>query len=407
MNGGLPNWLRMGNNVATPTFTIGASTVTNCNLMTATQIQGCQVAGATTPLNTNFNVTIATGETLTFRTGSGGSATVGTNRTITLVSTQNLAWATRLIYAGNTPLTCSGYSSAANQLTGCYWTTAPAVNSAISTQALSSAGQSLLGGFIKIEKQNAAGAWSDVTTEILNLGFSAPNQEGTSAPCADPTPNAVIRMQRLRDSGNPTAVCGYAGSTMATDYWPNVLYDAREGVYRDVGTNAQMTMGGVMNYVALDIANLKRWLSGAIGATGNQALNNNGYIVYFSDRRGNHNDAFAGGGAPETGEYGNEDSINNTAGAASSAPNGVLETGEDRNPLDVPTYVPVLETYGALASTVPGVVPAGAVAPFQRRCDAADDHRQLAGCAHEQTGALPPRAEVDQRRHQRRREQPA
>ena len=30
--------------------------------------------------------------------------------------------------------------------------------------------------------RTAAGAWSDVTTEILNLGFSAPNQEGTSAP---------------------------------------------------------------------------------------------------------------------------------------------------------------------------------------------------------------------------------
>ena len=69
---------------------------------------------------------------------------------------------------------------------------------------------------------------------------------------------------------------------------------------------------------------------GTIGTTGNQALNNNGYIVYFSDRRGNH-DAAAGGGHPETGEYGNEDSINNAAGAASSAPNGVLESGEDRN----------------------------------------------------------------------------
>jgi hypothetical protein len=365
LNGGIPNWLRMGNNVATPTFTIGASTVTACNVMTATQIQGCTVAGGTTPLNTNFNVTIATGETLTFRTGSGGSATNGTGKSITLVSTQNLARATRLIYAGNTPLTCSGYSVAANQLTGCYWTTAPAVNSVIQSHALSNAGQSLLGGFIKIEKQNNLGAWSDVTAEILALGFSAPNQEGTNGACADPTPNAVIRLQRLRDSANPTVACQYAGSTMATDYWPQVLYDAREGVYRDVATNASMTMGGVMNYVALDIANLKRWLTGAIGATGTQAWNQNGYIVYFSDRRGNHDDAAAVGGQPETGEYGNEDSINNTAGAASSAPNNVLETGEDRNPVDNdPMYVPVLETYGALPSAVAGVVPGGAQAPF-------------------------------------------
>jgi hypothetical protein len=362
LNGGLPNWLRMGNNVATPTFTIGTSTVTACTVMTATQIQGCTVTGSTTPLNTNFNVTIATGETLTFRTGSGGSATTGSGKTITLVSTQNLARATRLIYAGNTPLTCSGYSTASNQLTGCYWTTAPAVNAVIQSHALSNAGQSLIGGFIKIEKQNAAGAWSDVTTEILNLGFSAPNQEGTSAPCADPTPNAVIRLQRLRDSANPLNACAYAGSTMATDYWPQVLYDAREGVYRDVATTASMTMGGVMNYVALDIGNLKRWFNGAIGATGTQALNNNGYIVYFSDRRGNHWDAAAAGGAPETGEYGNEDSINNGAGAASSAADGVLETGEDRNPTDLPGYVPVLDTYGAAPSAVAGVVPGGAPA---------------------------------------------
>ena len=43
--------------------------------------------------------------------------------------------------------------------------------------------------------------------EMLNLGFNGPNQEG--GPCADPTPDAVIRLQRLRDSG--AAACCYAG----------------------------------------------------------------------------------------------------------------------------------------------------------------------------------------------------
>ena len=357
----IPNWLRMGG-VASPTFTIGTSTVSACQSMTATTIVGCTVAGAATPLNTNFNVTIASGETLTFRTGTGGSASTGTNRTITLVSTQNLAWGTRLLYSGNNvPLSCTGYNIGTNQLNGCYWTTAP--TGTLTTNALSSSGQSLLGGFIKIEKQNSGGVWTDVTAEILNLGFSGPNQEGTSTPCADPTPDAVIRMQRLRDGARPTAACGYAPTIMASDYWPNVLFDAREATYRDVATNAQMTMGGVMNYVMIDVGNLKRWLSGAIGTTGAQAWNNNGYIVYFSDRRGNHNDAAPGGASPETGEYGNEDSVNSAAGAASDAPNGVLEGGEDRNPIDNdPMYVPVLETYGALPSAVAGIVPAGAPA---------------------------------------------
>jgi hypothetical protein len=351
--GSVPNWLRMGG-VSSPTFTIGTSTVTACTELTATQIRNCSVSGASTPLNTNFNVTLASGEVVTFRTASSGSATTGSGKNITLVSTQGLAWGTRLLYASgnNVPLSCSGYNTATNQLNGCYWTTTPTGN--LITHSVSNAGQSLLGGFIKIEKQNTAGVWSDVTAELLNLGFSGPNQEGTSAPCADPTPNAVIRLQRLRDSANPTAPCSYGSMTMGTEFWPNVLYDAREGVYRDVATTAQMTMGGVMNYVAIDIGNLKRWFSGAIGTTGNQALNNNGYIVYFTDRRGNHNDAAAG--APETGEYGNEDSINNAAGAGSSVPNAILEAGENRNEDDPP----LLQTYGATASTVAGVVPTGA-----------------------------------------------
>jgi len=38
-----------------------------------------------------------------------------------------------------------------------------------------------------------------------------------------------------------------------------------------------------MYYVELDANNLRRWLTGAIGATGNQALTVNGFTVYFSD----------------------------------------------------------------------------------------------------------------------------
>jgi hypothetical protein len=354
----IPNWLRMGNNVATPTFTIGAATVTNCNALTATQIRGCTVAGATTPLNTNFNVTIATGETLTFRTAGSGSATVGSNRNITLVSTTNIARATRVLWAGSgrSPITCTGYDVAANQLNGCYWATAPANGSVLNAHVLSDPGQRLLNGFIKIERQNAAGAWTDVTAEILNLGFSGPNQEGVV--CADPTPNAVIRLQRLRDNGT-NAPCGHGTSLMPTDFWPNALYDAREGSYRDVATTAPMAMGGVMNYVAIDIGNLKRWFAGTIGTTGNLALNNNGYIVYFSDRRGNHE--WGVNTDRETGEYGNEDSINSSGGAgpADPAPNGgVPEGGEDRNEDGD------LDTYGAQVQNLYGILPNNPQAPF-------------------------------------------
>jgi hypothetical protein len=104
--------------------------------------------------------------------------------------------------------------------------------------------------------------------------FSAPNQEGTNGACADPTPNAVLPHPRLRDSANPTVACHVRGFHPGNRHWPQVLYDAREGSYRDVATTLMtMNMGGVINYVALDIGNLKRWLNGTIGATGTQAWN--------------------------------------------------------------------------------------------------------------------------------------
>src|SRR5205814_258027 len=56
----------------------------------------------------------------------------------------------------------------------------------------------LLGGFIKIERQSAAGVWTDVTLEILRLGFDSPaytSAATASAMCADLTPNAIIRLQ--------------------------------------------------------------------------------------------------------------------------------------------------------------------------------------------------------------------
>ena len=85
-----------------------------------------------------------------------------------------------------------------------------------------------------------------------------------------------------------------------------------------------MRAGGVMGYVTLDVANLNRWFLGTIGTTGDEAVNNNGYIVYFSDRRGDHNEGAATANA-ETGEYGAEDFIN--PADAEGDPNGALDGG--------------------------------------------------------------------------------
>jgi hypothetical protein len=250
--------------------------------------------------------------------------------------------------------------------------------SAIYKSSMALTGAPLIGGWIKIEAQKNDGTYIDVTTEILNLGITGrslvdrdianPATSGWNVPatgaadtCWEPAPNAVIRLQRVRDvpvaatnssstttgvrcgvtltSGNVTAV-----STTATDYWPLALYDTREGQTRDGTTSVNLEMGGVMQYVELDVNNLRRWLAGTIGANGTQVKNDNGYIIYFSDRRGNKDNSAT---PKETGEYGYEDVINltNTAGT----PNGTLDTGEDVNASGA------LDTYGGTPRFLTGV----------------------------------------------------
>ncbi len=218
-----------------------------------------------------------------------------------------------------------------------------------------------LGGYIKIEMQNAAGAWIDVTQEILGLGIGE-TQLGVAG-CGDPTPNAILRMERPRST---FAACATAAQLASGFNWsPLVLFDPREGELRDNRTNTgnnaanePARFGGIMHYIELDARNLSRWFRGVMpaavcpvgGCTGANALNVNGYTVYFSDRRGNRNTAVP---AVETGEYGNEDIVN--PNNANGAPNGSNppDTGEDFN------RDGQLETYGAIARA-PFTAPGGA-----------------------------------------------
>jgi hypothetical protein len=235
----------------------------------------------------------------------------------------------------------------------------------------------LIGGYIKIDLQKNDGTWIDVTKEILGLGISGrnladangnltgtpvarwnkvPDTTHTTQPppaggsgdiCAEPHPNAVIRLQRVRDIPQELAPCGVdtnddgIGDITGTgaqpsrvtqnehDYWPLTLFDPREGYVRESTSwaNTDVKLGGVVHYVELDANNLRRWLAGQIGSSGTQARNedNRGFIVYFSDRRANRN---ASGN--ETGEYGYEDVVN--PGVAAGTPNGgAPDGGEDVN----------------------------------------------------------------------------
>jgi hypothetical protein len=131
---------------------------------------------------------------------------------------------------------------------------------------------------------------------------------------------------------------GQATSATRTNWYPINFYDTREGETRDVAVaNNSAAAVGVMNAIEIDVGNLKRWLWGQIGANGGNVdfQTQNGWVLYFSDRRGMlPNPNFAGN--PKTGDSGLEDSIN--AASAAGVPDGVLEpksAGKKYSPEDV------------------------------------------------------------------------
>ena len=348
------------------------------------------------------------------------------------------------------PLAVSGAlpgATAYNAADG-YWLPAP------SAAPPNNPNYAVIKGFIKIEAQTApypmtciAANQKDVTVEVLALGyvgrnlnpvpqsyngttvaaqwvqptaatphpvpaglpsFTLPYQNGatiTQAPtalypnpstnypgtCPDPHPNAVIRLERVRD--NPSSIpwtdqtvshpaaplqatfaqaCGYnwvtntAMTTNPTDFWPNTLFDSREGTLREASMSAANlpTLNGTMHYIELDAKNLTRWFGGAIGTSGpttkDAVVSPDDFLAYISDRRGNYanGQTWANNWPPlsptnnETGEYGWDDLVN-SSNAASGCPNNAIETGEDVDNNGN------FYTYGANAKWIhaPGAVP--------------------------------------------------
>ncbi len=282
------------------------------------------------------------------------------------------------------PLAASGAvkSATAYSPTNGYWLPTP--NNAAYTSGVN--GLPVIKGFIKIEVQTAygvpCGTWKDVTLEVLSFGYAGRNlfnQSGLTsaqhtvplpvmglptsqlgvATCPDVHPNAIIRLERVRDnpsnwsSGN---TCGTLNSatpasqvypTNPADYWPNALFDTREGTLRDtsptgslggINYSQMITPSGVMQYVEVDAKNLSRYLGGAIGASGHLSYDSvnapNDYAFYISDRRGNYTASALTNAWPplspsahETGEYGWSDFVN--PASANGCPNNTQDVGED------------------------------------------------------------------------------
>jgi PilX N-terminal len=289
------------------------------------------------------------------------------------------------------PLPISGATSGNYNVANGYWV----VN-----------GKPVITGCIKIEYQALAGGWTDITQTILNLGYSGRNINPQSAATwvapptliplpktpavvgaqgpttngnvtvttgcvTDPSPNAIIRIARLRDNLSTGAGCG-TFSTVGSDYWPLALFDTREGVNRPsqsapnsldwASANPGVTGAGVMGYIELDAKNLATWLKNNQAALGLD--NNTGFTVYFSDRRGEAIDPNSG---TKTGSYGYNDFVNNLSDPNNGCPNGALDPGEDLEG----TVPPTLRTYGGLSITPLNalVFPAPyAGGPFQPNC---------------------------------------
>ena len=339
-----------------PVLRIGINDVT-CTGRSASSFTGCAGAPAAangSPVTTKNPVnSVANLSTNLTANIAAGAVTIN----VTNDTTQPFAPIT--FWLKNNLVTCTGNTT--TTFTGCNNVPSVVVGDTITTSALSAADTGVIGGYIKIEMQDTTGAWRDVTMEILNWGISGKNMSGFA--CADPTPNAIIRLQRLRDNSS-TTVCTYNGSVNAADHWPNVLFDAREALQRDLnpGTTNPI-LGGVMHYVTLDVGNLSKWFKGTapyVGSSGLNALTDNdgagGYSVYFSDRRNNRNAL-----NQETGEYGFEDFVN--PANANGAPNGAPDAGENVNGDANFDIYGMLPSYDGSSNTLPPGA-AGMPAPF-------------------------------------------
>jgi hypothetical protein len=114
------------------------------------------------------------------------------------------------------------------------------------------------------------------------------------------------------------------------NWYPINFYDPREGEVRDFtpGNPSSCTPNGVMNAVELDVGNLQQWLAGKIGTNGGKvdSTSQNGYVLYFSDRRGmlpNPNGTQVAAKSTKSGDSGLEDVVNSASPIGT--PNGKLE----------------------------------------------------------------------------------
>jgi Tfp pilus assembly protein PilX len=236
---------------------------------------------------------------------------------------QNVRLANVAPYAAGVPVVPGGVT----------WFAEVGVVAPVETDWKQGAGTPLIDGYLRVEFHKADGTFQAATQEWLQLGIGrgliAQGAAYTAQLPSAMNPNAILVFQMPRDTDGNGAINGteptvFTGANTKNNWYPINLYDTREGENRDVAANKATSLcriGGVMNIVELNVDNLRKWLLGQTGSgigTQVESTTQNGYILYFSDRRGmspNPND-----GNQIDGEYGYEDNIN--AANAAGTPDG-------------------------------------------------------------------------------------
>jgi hypothetical protein len=243
---------------------------------------------------------------------------------------------------------------------------------ATATQYATQAEWPLVNGWLLVEVKNqATGLWVGVTQEWLGLGFArgvnVPTQPGFTCAASPANTlgatgcnaifdhrNAILYFQLTADRNGDGTISAldaigpftsvvthgsvtttpltYSGANSQYNWYPINFYDTREGENNDqqiFGPGPTGTANGVMNAVELDVGNLKNWLRGLTGTPTGQNVDfvtQNGYVLYFSDRRGMQYDPNIAHNPSNIllGAYGFEDVVN-YAGGAPFMPNGTLE----------------------------------------------------------------------------------
>lgn len=211
------------------------------------------------------------------------------------------------------------------------WTQYPILGE-VTSGAIPTNGQ---GAWMRVEYLDNAAipAWHGITRDWLAYSFARQYNVAPTGPTgtagADPyNANAIVILEQ-----EIPGTFSQAGAGTQNDFYPINFYDTREGEMRDNANGC--AVNGIMNAVEINVGNLAKWLAGQgpygsdVGKTVNM-VNENGYVLYFSDHRGMLVDPHPsnGGQTPAgviSGEPGLEDVVNSAQPLSSNSTDGALE----------------------------------------------------------------------------------